>query len=277
MMPSSSAEALIAGRRPPATFRFIDAIRINRLRQEEHDGRVYWVKQRRLSSRAVIPCANAFFTFAQNPVVVWASRHDWMRWEIDSFFLLHSAEGYTAFAGEDRSIWAEQLPGFALEALAKSGRIAPAMLAAAARELRRAHQLPCPALNGEGWSHGDAHLDNFIYDPATDRARLIDFEVAHRPGMPAPERHADDLFVMIQGTMGYWPLEQWLTHSRLVLTAYFDSTPADERQRLTRLLLDRLAPPTGISRVWWAIRTDYLPASERNARIAALRAELSAH
>lgn len=252
----------------------IDAIRINRIQRQEQEGRIYWVKHRRGWSRAVISCANAFFRVAANPVVVWARAEQWQRWEIDSYHLLHRAEGYRAFAHDNATIWAEQLPGIALEAPAKEDRISEVMLMAAARELRRAHELPCPALGGSAWSHGDAHLGNFIYDDATQRARLIDFEVAHQPCLPAVERHADDLLVLVQSTMGYWPLECWLARSTLEIATYLEGVTEPERGLLLQSLRSRLAAPTGISRVWWSIRTDYIPAAERNAKISALRQAL---
>jgi hypothetical protein len=50
--------------------------------------------------------------------------------------------------------------------------------------------------------HGDPHMDNVIYDHATDRALLIDFEVIHDKSVPAGARHADDLLVFLQDLMG---------------------------------------------------------------------------
>jgi len=256
-----------------ATGSFIDSIRINRIEREDRDGRTFWVKNRRRWSHAVIHCANAFFFVAENPVVVWADPREWQRWETESFRLLHGAEGYRAFA-EDGKAWAEQLPGIVLEEPAREGRLTEEMLAAAASELKRAHRLPCKELGGR-WSHGDPHLGNFVFDERSRRARLIDFELAHRPGMPDAERHADDLLVVFQSMMGYpgySSLSQWLAAVAVFLRNYRDGSPGE--QRVFERLRQRLRPPTGISRIWWSIRTDYIPADERSRRIAALRGEV---
>ena len=71
------------------------------------------------------------------------------------------------------------------------------MIRAAAREFKRAHAMPTEVFDDRLWSHGDATMANVIYDPATDRARLIDFEVLHRRDWPAVKRHADDLLVFL--------------------------------------------------------------------------------
>ncbi len=254
-----------------ATGNVIDAIRINRIRRITREGRAFWVKRRRWWSRALVPCANAFFLVAGNPVIVWADSRQWQRWEVESFRLLHGPEGFHAFAEEGRAVWAEQLPGVILEEPARRGRLSGAMLAAAARELKRAHRLPCRALGGR-WSHGDPHLGNFVFDKAARRARLIDFELAHRAGMREADRHADDLLVVFQSMMGYPGYANfagWIGAVTHFLRAYRDGSPGEEE--VFARLLDRLRPPTGISRLWWSIRTDYIPAPERNRRIAALR------
>ena len=65
------------------------------------------------------------------------------------------------------------------------GTLTRAMIRAAAREFRRAHALPSEAYDDGLWSHGDATMANVIYDPSTDRARLIDFEILHARDLPA--------------------------------------------------------------------------------------------
>ena len=49
-----------------------------------------------------------------------------------------------------------------------------------------------------------------MYDPASDRARLIDFELVHRPHIPAVERQADDLLVFLLDIITYAPQRRWL-------------------------------------------------------------------
>jgi len=257
-----------------ATGSIIDAIRINQMERSSRDGRRFWVKRRRGWSAGVIFFANTFFRAAENPVIVWSNLRDWQQWEIDSFILLHADEGFCAFADGDRGVWAEQLPGVVLEEPAREGRLTDEMLAAAAKELKRAHRLPCGALGGR-WSHGDPHLGNFVFDDTTCRARLIDFELAHHPGMSEADRQADDLLVVFQSMMGYpgyvgpTGLQDWLAAVAHFLRFYRDGS-GEEKAVFTQLRR-RLEPPTGIGRVWWSIRTDYISATERNRRIDVLK------
>lgn len=253
-----------------STGRLIDTIKINHIRPLERDGRQYWLKERQPWSRVLIPCANAFFRAAANPVRVLSNRREWQQWEIDSYHLLHGAEDYHAFAVGEHGISAETLPGISLEAPASEGWLSPSLLAAAARELKRAHQLPCPAFGG-GWSHADPHVGNFIFDEATGRARLIDFEVTHLRHLTTAERHADDLLIVFQCLMSYTPLTPWQSACASFLAPYLQHQ-RDEKsaQACIDALRQRLTPPHGITRLWWAVRTGYIAEADRDRRIAAL-------
>ncbi len=226
---------------------------------------MFWVKQRRPAAVALIGLANVFFQFAQNPVVILAAPAEWQEWERICLDLLHGGE-VTAHA-DARGWWVSEMPGESVAAYITRGVPAPEVFAAAARELRRAHELSCSALGG-AWSHGDPHSGNFIYDAATDRARLIDFEVRHRAGLSAEARHADDLLVFLQDTLGRLPRERWLRLAEVFVRTY-------DRPEITAHLLERLAEPRGIARLWWAVRTTYLAPGELNLRLAALRAALA--
>jgi Ser/Thr protein kinase RdoA (MazF antagonist) len=140
----------------------------------------------------------------------------------------------------------------------------PAMLAAAARELRRAHEQECTAFHDGLWSHGDPHAGNFVYEESTDRARLIDFEVMHHRTMSADERHADDLLVLLQDIAGRVSANQWLPAATAFLGAY-------GRPEIIARLREKLVVPGGLGRVWWAVRTTYLASPELRRRIGALR------
>jgi len=158
------------------------------------------------------------------------------------------------------------VPGINLTIHLDGGTITPPMLVAAARELRRAHSWYCADFGGL-WSHGDPHVGNFIYDEATGRARLIDFEVMHDPAMTAEERHADDLLVFIQDMVGRISGDLWMPSARAFLKAYGE-------QRIIDLLRSRLVIPNGMARVWWAVRTTFMAPKELERRISELRAEL---
>jgi hypothetical protein len=196
-------------------------------------------------------------------VIVLGGVDEWRSWEIDCFHRLHG-DAFAIFAYGSQTICAEEVPGTSLSQHLKAGTLAPAMLAAAARELRRAHECPCDTFGGP-WSHGDPHAGNFIYDAAQGRARLIDFEVRHRPGLAVEERHADDLLVLLQDLVGRVSRASWLPFARTFLEAY-------AQPEILACLRPRLVDPRGFARLWWAVRTTYLTPGELSARIGELRA-----
>jgi hypothetical protein len=76
---------------------------------------------------------------------------------------------------------------------------------------------------------------------------------------PADERHADDLLVLLQDLVGRIPSDRWLPGARAFLEAY-------GRPEIVRLLDQRLVVPRGLARLWWSVRTTYLP--QKNWRSA---------
>jgi hypothetical protein len=160
----------------------------------------------------------------------------------------------------------DALPGIHLCEHLKRGTLTLHALEAAAREFRRAHQLWCAEFD-DWWSHGDPHLDNVIYDSATNRARLIDFEVAHDRALPAVRRHADDLLVFLQDLIGRVPAEQWLPFALGFINAYGQSEVAAELRRL-------LFVPNGLAGLWWRLRTENFEHQKLIPRVNALRREL---
>ncbi len=211
-------------------------------------------------------CANCFFQLAGNPIQALSELAVWQRWEVDCFLRLHG-DRFLAFADGKNGVAAEEVPGTSLSHHLNAGTLAPPMLAAAARELRRAHDAECPAFRGP-WSHGDPHAGNFVYHAEENRARLIDFEVMHDPAMPAHERHADDLLILLQDLAGRIPASQWLPHAHAFVAEY-------ARPEVIARLREKLVVPRGWpARVWWAVRTTYLAPAELRRRIDALRASL---
>jgi len=243
----------------------VDQIKINAVTRETREGRTLWIKRRRWTARPIMACANRFFRLAGNPVQAIEDFSMWQRWEVDCFLRLHG-ERFRAFAEGDRAVAAEELPGESLSRHLNQGTLTPRMLEAAARELGRAHADTDVFFRGP-WSHGDPHSGNFIYESETDRARLIDFEVTHHPHLPAGERHADDLLVLLQDLCGRIPAEQWLPCAQAFLRGY-------ARPEIVALLRSKLVVPGGLGRVWWAVRTTYLASAELKRRIDALRESL---
>jgi len=179
--------------------------------------------------------------------------------------LLHGGDFQTL---EDEAGWlhVEELPGRSIAQHIENGTETEAMFRSAARELRRAHALECTRFEAS-WSHGDPHSGNFIYEPVTERARLMDFEVQHHASLSPAARHADDLLVFLQDTLGRLSRERWLELAEDFVRAY-------GRPEITAHLVERLTAPRGLARLWWAVRTTYLAPRELECRLAALRAVL---
>ena len=160
------------------------------------------------------------------------------------------------------------MPGVNLTRHLDDGSITEEMAAAAARELRRAHETHSTFFRG-AWSHGDPHLGNFMYEKGEERARLIDFEVRHHQSLPAEERHCDDLLVFLQDMVGRICERQWLPCATAFLETY--DCPALFARLGPKLDL----PPQSVPRLWWLVRTTFLPVAELRRRIMALRRELA--
>src|SRR5215210_7327188 len=126
---------------------WIDQIKINALTREIRDGRPLWIKRRRAASAPIIRAANSFFWLVGNPVIVLGELDEWRRWEIDCFQRLHG-DAFEVFADGAHSICAEEMPGLSLSQHLDAGTLTVAMVAAAARELRRAHECECATFDG---------------------------------------------------------------------------------------------------------------------------------
>jgi hypothetical protein len=245
----------------------IDGIRINAISREVRDGRALLIKRRRLASGPLAQTANLFFRAARHPVFVWSDARAWQRWEVNAFNLLH-ANRYCAFPIGSRTVCADILPGQSLAEHFVNGTFECAMLDAAGLELRRAHRLHSPFFNGP-WSHGDPNLANFLFSQHEQHARLIDFEVVHQRWMPAMARHVEDLLSFLQDLLGCAPKGTWLPSAQRFLDAYGCD------QVLRDALRERLLLPHGVPRVWWWIRTNYVPLGSIRRRIERLRETLA--
>ena len=244
----------------------VDRIKINALTRETRDGRTLWIKRRRAAAGPVMALANRFFALVGNPIRTLRDAA-WQQWEVVCFEQLHGEE-FRAFPCGSHSVAADELPGLSLSHHLGAGTLTPEMLAAAGRELRRAHEWRCGEFGG-AWSHGDPHTGNFVFDAGGGRARLIDFEVMHHATLSADERHADDLVVFLQDLIGRIDGALWLPSARSFLEGY-------ERAEIIALLARRFVAPRGLARLWWSVRTTWLSRAELARRIAELRAVLPA-
>lgn len=243
----------------------IDAIKINSITVERKKDRTMVVKRRKGVSRPIATIANLFFRLVDDPICVCVEPEEWRRWETDCFRLLNG-DRFTAFAEDATTVCADKLPGEDLREIASRKALTPAILVAAAKEIRRAHGLWCAQLGGP-WSHGDMQLSNVIYDDATGTARLIDFEVMHDRFLPALLRHADDLLVFLQDMMPRVSTRQWVPFAITFLNAYGNPRATEELKNLLRV-------PTGVGGLWWKIRTNLFRRAEIVSRVEALREAL---
>ena len=223
------------------------------------------LKRRRRAAWLVMRVANAFFHVAQNPVEAIADDEEWRKWEVDCFRLLHGPD-FSAGLDQLGRPFVSVLPGGDLSRLLILGTLGTEHLAAAGAELRRAHRFHSEHHGGH-WSHGDPHTGNFLFDAAEKRARLVDFEMRHQRDLPEARRHADDLLVMLQDVCGRCGREAWLPLAEAFLAGY-------GRGEVIASLDPLLHVPRGIPRVWWAVRTSWMPRGELERRMAVLRASL---
>jgi len=110
-------------------------------------------------------------------------------------------------------------------------------------------------------------MGNVIYDRATDRARLIDFEIVHDKSLPPVARHADDLLVFLQDMVGLTPSRQWLPFAFCFLDTY-------GRPRVIAELTKLLGVPKGLLGFWWTIRANFCDRARMRRRFTALRRAL---
>ena len=112
-------------------------------------------------------------------------------------------------------------------------------------------------------------MPNVIYDEKTRRARLIDFEIMHEKSLPATTRHADDLLIFLLDMVDRVPTRQWLPFTAWFVKAYAD------RDYVIAELQKRLVIPSGLSLIWWNVRTNFAKTGKVERRLRALRNAIS--
>lgn len=259
-MRSSKSLADLAGH-------LIDAVRVNVTQPQIISGRTFWLKRRRPGFGSIIAAGNIFLKWSNSHILMFPKVAAWQDWELHSYRLLYGDDFPCEKVGS-RAIRIPQVPGQRLSHYHDNGALSETMFQAAAHEFRRVHRLISP-LMGSGWSHGDPHLDNVLYDAETGQAHLIDFETRHETGLQAEARWADDLLVFLLDLLGKDPTENWQKYSQIFLAAYGDGD-------VLRHLADRLTLPYGLERVLWKTRTHYLNTHSLKARLVQLRAIVEA-
>ena len=256
------AERLFPKALSNAAARLVDSIKINSVSEKVRRGRRIVIKRRNGYSERLAELTNLYFRVAGIPIRFWAKIERWQRWEVNCFNMLNGDRFHARRSGAN-AVWADKIPGENLWDHLTRGTLTRQMVEAAATELRRAHSFRSEEFVGP-WSHGDAGMNNVIYNHRTGRARLIDFEIVHKKSLPAKARHADDLLVFLLDLIAVAPNPQWFSLALSFLNAYGNTAVIAE-------LEDELALPSGIAWIWWGVRTSFANPTKVKRRLEKLR------
>lgn len=245
----------------------VDFMKMNSVAEKFRQGKPVVVKTRNPGSEQIADSANLFFRLAGVPIRFCSKIEEWQQWEVECYRLLNG-DGFRAFPVGNHSVCMEKVPGRSLWDHMIEGTLTRQMMEAAAREFRRAHQVWSGHFDGP-WSHGDATMQNVIYDAKTDRARLIDFEIMHEQSLSPAARHADDLVVCLLDLVAKGHIRHWLPLAVSLLETYRDRDVLAE-------IRQRLVIPVGLARIWWNVRTSFANAAKVKRRIERLRTALAA-
>ena len=258
---ASLVSSLVPQKLAGVASKLVEAIAINSVSEKKRSGRTLVVKRRNLHSEQLADLTNLYFRVATIPIRFWSKLDDWRRWEVDCFEMLNG-DRFHAHASGKRCVVAEKLPGQNLWKHLQDGTLTKPMLRSAAAEFRRAHQFWSDEFRGR-WSHGDASITNLIYDPKTNRARFIDFEIYHDKSLSAAARQADDLLVFLLDLVGTVPSRQWLPFATTFLEAYGD-------REVIAQLRTQLDLPGGLAWIWWGVRTNFTNPAKVKRRLGNL-------
>src|SRR5438552_12424345 len=249
-----------------ATATFVDSLKISSTSERMRRGRQVVVKRRNIYSEQLADLANLYFRMSSIPIRFWSKTKDWQRWEVECFKMLNG-DRFRACTSGAKTICVDKLPGESLWEHMNRGTLTRQMLEAAAREYCRAHQLWSDEFAGP-WSHGDASMENVMYNEKTGRVRLIDFELIHEKSLPAKSRQAADLLVFLLDLIGVVSTRRWLPFTLYFLNAY-------ENARVIAALEDQLALPNGMAWIWWGVRTSFANPAKVKRGLAELRDEIA--
>jgi hypothetical protein len=238
----------------------IDAVRVNAVSQRTIDGQLGWEKRRKPGMDAVIWCGNLFLKISRSRIWMFPNCQTWVQWEIDSFQQLYGDRVQWQRVG-DRGFWVAAVPGTSLLQWLEQGPLTILMMQAAGQIFRQAHGCHSEFWRS-GWSHGDSHLANVLYDPATATAALIDFETQHWRQLSPEVRQADDLLIFLLDIIGR--CENWAE----LLPAFFHSY---DQPAVLHQLQSHLVVPQGWERLLWATRCNYLSTRELRSRLTHIR------
>ena len=239
----------------------MNEVRVNRISNFERHGIAMISKRRLAGAGFVIVFGNAFLSLANNTSRMFVTIRNWISWELHCTNLLYP-ERQASAESCGSTIQFHRIPGISLRALAIQNKVNAGAIIAVARELRRVHGIICPNFQS-GWSHGDMHFGNILYDSETDTAVLIDFDTFHQHSVDQQQRHVDDLLVFLLELMARLD-ESWET----LATAFIDEY---DNNQVLHELTQHLVKPRGIARILWYTRTYNAPECKMSQRISILQ------
>src|SRR5207247_3838874 len=172
-----------------ATATFVDSLKISSTSERMRRGRQVVVKRRNIYSEQLCDLAKLYFRMSSIAIRFWSKTKDWQRWEVKCFKMLNG-DRFRASKSGAKAICVDKVPGESLWEHMNRGTLTRQMLEAAAHEYWQAHQLWSNEFAGP-WSHGDASMENVMYNGKTGRARLIAFELIHEKALTAKSRQAE--------------------------------------------------------------------------------------
>ena len=239
----------------------MNRVRVNQIQYRILDGVPMLLKRRRTCGSIIIWFGNRFLALAGSGICMFVRADEWQDWEFHCASLLYP-DRTDVKIGPGRSVSIPKVSGISLRQLLRCQQMSVNAFVAAARELRRVHQIQCNIYKA-AWSHGDLHLDNILYDSAADRAVLIDFDTRHELTISATQRHCDDLKVVLLELIAM-PDEQWRQPATAFVEEYGDAPVLSE-------LCRQLCVPRGFARILWYTRTNCTSVRTLEPRLQTLR------
>ena len=239
----------------------MNRVRVNQVHMHMQNGVPMFLKRRRTCGSSLIWFGNRFLALAGSGICMFVRADEWMDWEVHCARLLYP-DRPDVKTGPGHAVSIPAVCGISLRQLLHGNQLHVSALVAAARELRRVHRLQC-CIYQDSWSHGDLHLDNILYDTASDRAVLIDFDTRHELTINATQRHGDDLKVVLLELVAM-PAEEWCQYATAFIAEYGDSQVLNE-------LCRQLCVPRGMARILWYTRTNCASIRSLEPRLRTLR------
>lgn len=236
-------------------------VRVNQIQCTRQYGQLKYLKRRRIGGSIAIWYGNRFLALARSGIQMFVRADEWAEWEVHCVRLLYP-ERPCVEIGSGQTVMIPEVPGISLRRLLQSNEPSVSAFVAAARELRRVHQIPCSYYQSQ-WSHGDLHLDNILYDSEADCAFLIDFDTRHESQISPTQCHSDDLKVMLLELLAL-PNEKWQQPASALIEEYRDPAVLGE-------LFRQLDVPRGFARLLWFTRTNCIPTRQIEPRLLVLR------